>query len=77
MRHGLATVAVVLGLRRVIEPTGVGSLMAPTRLPLKRLRLGRYRSLCDHGDLDTGVVSTAARVHQLWIRAASDNSAEI
>ena len=42
---------------------------------LKLLRLGRY--LRHPGDLDTGVVSTTARVHQLWIRAASDNSAEI
>ena len=34
MRHGLATVPVVLGPRGVVEPAGPGSLMAPPGLPL-------------------------------------------
>ena len=34
MRHGLATVAVVLCARRVIEPARAGSLMALAGLPL-------------------------------------------
>ncbi|HEU4734069.1 MAG TPA: hypothetical protein VFT22_39530, partial [Kofleriaceae bacterium] len=74
MRHGLATVAVVLRPRRVIEPSGAGSLMAPTGLPL--LAPPRELPARPRAVLLPTIAAAADEEHLAALGAAADDEAK-